>query len=387
MAKLLLSNVKPLVNGKLISPLNILIEDGKISDLLPLDVKADDCEIFDGNGMIACAGFIDIHFHGGFGCDIMEATADALEKSGDFHLKNGTTTYYPTTMTAPEKDIVSALANIRSYCGSGARIAGCHLEGPFLSGKAAGAHPQEYLLNPDKANTQFILDNIDVVKRITVAPNLSGAAFLTELCLKNGIQVSLGHDNSIDEEIYGCISKGASSVTHLYNCTSRPSRRETPKKYLGLTEIGMIENALTAEVIADDRHVPNKLFEMIFKLKGAKNIVFVSDSLSVAGMKSGDYYLGSGDAKQIIRVEDGVATLPAENTYAGSITPIAKMVKNIYDNTSISMEDCLIMGTLTAKKLMYLTDRGDICKGYLADINLFDENLNLKKTVFKGKLL
>ena len=71
----------------------------------------------------------------------------------------------------------------------------------------------------------------------------------------------MGHDDSIDDEIYACIEAGASSVTHLYNCTSRPSRRITPKKHLGLTEVGLIEDSVVAEVIADGRHVPDKCFQ------------------------------------------------------------------------------------------------------------------------------
>ena len=173
----------------------------------------------------------------------------------------------------------------------------------------------------------------------------------------------------------------------MYNCTSRPSRRETPKKHLGLTEMGLIDDRITCEIIADDRHVPNRLFKMIFKLKGADKIALVSDSLSVAGMEAGDYFLGSGDSKQVIRVEDGVATLPSENTYAGSVTPISLMAKNLVKNVGISIEDALTMAILTPAKLMNMTDRGDIRVGYLADINILDNDLNIVNTVFNGKIV
>ena len=116
-------------------------------------------------------------------------------------------------------------------------------------------------------------------------------------------------------------------------------------------------------------------------------IALVSDSLSVAGMEAGDYFLGSGDSKQVIRVEDGVATLPSENTYAGSVTPISLMAKNLVKNVGISIEDALTMAILTPAKLMNMTDRGDIRVGYLADINILDNDLNIVNTVFNGKIV
>ena len=221
---------------------------------------------------------------------------------------------------------------------------------------------------------------------MTVAPNVRGADVFTAKYAPKGVQISLGHDNSIDDEIYACVDAGANSVTHMYNCTSRPSRRDNPKKHLGLTEVGLIDDRIVDEVIADDRHVPDKLFGMIFKLKGAAGICLVSDSLSVAGMPEGDYYIGAGDSKQSIRVEDGVAVLPAENTYAGSVTPISVMAKRLIAN-GYSIEDALSMATLVPAKLVGLTDRGDLVPGMLADFNVFGDDFSVRMTVLGGNVV
>lgn len=374
--KTTLANVRPFSSGAFGPLCNIVIEDGKILSLG--NVMAG--EITDGKGMIACAGFIDIHTHGGWGKDCMEPTFEAIDTVAKYHLSTGITSFCPTTMTADIADIEAALSNMRSYKTNGARLAGAHLEGPFLSAKAAGAHPLDKLRDPDRENTAFIARNRDVVRRITVAPDLSGAPFVTALCRSMGVQVSIGHDQSIDDEIYACIEAGATSVTHMGNCTSHASRRyPSPKKHLGLFETALGESRLVCEVIADDRHVPDALFDIFYRLKGRDGICFVSDSLSVAGMKEGDYFLGSGESAQPIRIEDGVAVLPDKHTYAGSVTPVSKMVSRLFAK-GYPAEDLLTMATLTPAKTVGLNDRGDLRPGMLADINLLDDKLNVVKT-------
>ena len=376
-----LTKARVYTQGKFVSA-NVVIKDGVI-------VKVGDeveGERIDAQGKLCVAGYIDIHTHGGWGKDCMEASEEAIDTISRYHLYTGTTSFVPTTMTASPKDIDKAVDNIRGYDSKYARILGVHLEGPYLAAKSAGAHPPKLLIPPSK-DSSFVWNNIDIVKRVTIAPNLDGAAQFSKEATAKGIQISMGHDDSIDDEIYACIEGGANSVTHMYNCTSRPSRRVTPKKHLGLTEVGLIDERVVDEVIADDRHVPNALFKMIYKLKGAKGICLVSDSLSIAGMAEGkDYYLGSGESAQKIRIDDGVAILPELNTYAGSVTPVGKMVANLY-GIGIPLGDCIDMCTKTPAKLMGRGDIGDIAVGKRGDINILNDDLSIFATLMGGELV
>lgn len=373
-------NAKIYSKGKMIDG-NITVDHGVIKAI----GKQVEGDIFDAQGKIATAGFIDIHTHGGWGKDCMEANRETIDTVSRYHLYTGTTSFVPTTMTASVEDINQAVDNIRKYDGKFSRIAGIHLEGPYLAQKSAGAHPPHLLITPEACDS-FVWDNIDIVKRVTLAPNLSGASEFCKKATERGIQISLGHDDSIDDEIYACIENGANSVTHMYNCTSRPSRRSTPKKHLGLTEVGLIEDSVVAEVIADGRHVPDKLFSMIYKLKGSKGICLVSDSLSVAGMPQGDYYLGSGESKQKIRIDDGVAVLPDLNTYAGSVTSVGRMVERLVEQ-GYALEECVDMCTKTPAKLLQRDDIGDIAVGMLADINILDEKGKIFATLLGGEVV
>ena len=374
-------NAKVYSQGEFISA-NVVVKDGAIVSI----GEAVEGEVIDAHGKLCVAGYIDIHTHGGWGKDCMEADIEAIDVISRYHLYTGTTSFVPTTMTASAEGIDRAVENIRKYSAKYARILGVHLEGPYLAQKSAGAHPPHLLIPPSK-DSSFVWDNIDLIKRITLAPNLDGASQFCREATAKGIQVSMGHDESIDDEIYACVESGANSVTHMYNCTSRPSRRVTPKKHLGLTEVGLIDERIVAEVIADDRHVPNALFKMIYKLKGAKGICLVSDSLSIAGMKEGkDYYLGSGASAQKIRIDDGVAILPELNTYAGSVTPVGKMVANL-NGIGIPLEDCIDMCTKTPAKLLGRDDIGDIAVGKRGDINILNDDLSVFATIIDGVLV
>lgn len=381
---ILFKNVRPIIGGKLEKACNIYVKDGKINKITSLDDIQTADIVYNLNGGILAAGYIDIHTHGGGGHDVMEGTKVALDEISKYHLITGSTTYIPTTLTADIPTTLQAIDNVRKYKSPYARIFGTHLEGPFISKKAPGAHPPAYILEPNEENTTWVWENKDIISRITIAPDQQNSDWFTKKCTENNIQISLGHDASIDDEINALTDNGASSVTHMYNCTSRCSRRTTPHKHLGLTEVGLTDDRLYNEVIADNRHVPNPLFKMIFKLKTSDKICLVSDSLAISGNHGGEFFLGSGVSKQKIVIEEDVAIIKELNTYAGSVTPISKMVANLCGNLDIPLEECVKMGSLNPAKLMNITDRGDIVVGMLADFNLLDEKGNLISTYLGG---
>lgn len=380
---ILFKNVRPVINGEIKEQCDISVDSGKISKIAK-NITDEADTTYDLKGGILASGYIDIHTHGGGGHDMMEGTKEALDAISEYHLNTGTTTYIPTTLTADIPTTLVAIDNVKKYNSPYARTYGTHLEGPFISMKAPGAHPPAYILEPNAENTKWVWENKDIITRITVAPDQKSSDWFTKECTKNNIQISLGHDASIDDEINALTDNGASSVTHMYNCTSRCSRRTTPHKHLGLTEVGLTDDRLYNEVIADNRHVPNPLFKMIYKLKTADKICLVSDSLAIAGNKGGEFYLGSGVSKQRIVIEEEVAIIKELNTYAGSVTPISKMVVNLHNNLNIPLGECVKMGSLNPAKVMNMTDRGDIQVGMLADFNLLDDNGNIISTYLGG---
>ena len=79
-----------------------------------------------------------------------------LEEMADFQLAHGVTTWYPTTMTMSEDDIIAATENKIDF-GHGANIPGFHMEGPFINKKYKGAQNEAFILPPTMTlfNTNF----------------------------------------------------------------------------------------------------------------------------------------------------------------------------------------------------------------------------------------
>jgi N-acetylglucosamine-6-phosphate deacetylase len=279
---------------------------------------------------------IDIHTHGALGADTMQGNQEQI---GLWHALNGVTKWCATTVTA---DLVT-LKKVTSIAPAHGNI-GYHIEGPFLSPAAKGAHQEDLLLLPTRENLQFITTNPHIL-RVTLAPDLAGAADAVHTLVAAGKQVSLGHDDATDEQIYKCIEAGATSVTHITNCTSTLQRRSGIKKHLGLTNIGLIDPRLTVEVIADGVHIPDQYFTLILKMKGADKICLISDSLSVAGKKTD--MLG----KQKVSVKDGVAVLE-NNTVAGSVTSIKTMAERLVARKLCTPAEAQIMCSTTPARLL-----------------------------------
>ncbi len=370
---------------------DVFMSGGRIAEILPAGKKRPEGNIHDAEGMWAAPGYIDIHTHGGNGADVMDATQASIARVADFHLSHGTTSFLATTLTAPFAGIQAAIDAVRSYRSvegrgeAGARVAGIHLEGPFLSVANAGAQDRASLRGLDEAGQAFVLANADQVKRITLAPELSGAPEFIRRLKAAGIGISAGHDSAIDDEIEAAIAAGLDCVTHIYCCSSGISRREGPRKHLGLTEIGMSDDRLSVEVIADRRHTPDPLFSLIWKAKGRERICLVSDSIRIAGMPDGNYRLENLGTGGTVEKRGDEASIPSLGVYAGSVSPLSRMIVNIVGHNWITLEDAVYMATAVPARLAGLHDRGSLAEGKLADMNILDAEGHVLATFLGGE--
>lgn len=380
-----------LKNGNIIGDAAVLwktdikISDGKIVDIGNFAEDGIDC-----TGKYISAGFVDIHTHGGYGSDFMDATESAFDDILKFQLDNGTTTVLPTSVTAPVSSIKSFMEMARCYMQKNqpyAKVYGVHLEGPFLSLKNKGAQKEEYILNPQKDDYSFITDYKDVVKTVTISPELDKDGTMTKKLTENGIIVCGGHDNGIYPEFMPAIKNGLTHLTHLY-CAMSELRFENGVRNVGLREYGLLDDSLSAEIIADNRHIPKELAQLIFKCKGREKLVVVSDALRCAGMPIDGklYRLGmkEDETAQLFKVADGVAVLADGTRFAGSITPLHKMVKNLID-AGIGIVDAFRCATCNPASIIHAEGIGKIEKGYWADILVLNDKLDIEKIFVEGR--
>ncbi len=385
-------------NGNIITPDGILqntdlrIEKGHITEI-GKDLGGDG-KVYYADNMYVGPGYVDIHTHGGHGSDFMDDNPDSIDNILDFHTKNGTTSLLASTVTAPVEQIVGMVERVREYMKTPkgkTHIMGVHIEGPYISYKNKGAQKEEFLRVPARDDYSFILDNNDVIKNVTIATELDGAEKMTQDMRNAGIVVSCGHDDGKSETAYPVIEAGASNLTHWY-CAMSTARVEDGKRSAGLMEIGLTDDRLTLELLADGHHLPPELVRMAYKAKGAKKLCLVSDCLRAGGMpRDGRVYTlgteGDEEATKFI-VSNGVARLTDGTRFAGSIQPVSQMVRNIVNDCEVPLVDAVRMASLTPAEIIGEDERiGSISVGKVADINILNEELYPVKTMIDGEFV
>ncbi len=337
----------------------------------------DDSEIIDMKGLTALPGFVDIHSHGGAGCDFCDGSKESLDTLSRYYAENGITSVCPTTMTFPKEKLIDIFSAIESYKGneSGAYFHGINMEGPFISKEKCGAQDPQYVREAD-FDEFLTLNSISKIALADVAPETEGALEFA-LEAKEYCTVSIAHTNASYEEATQALKSGFSHATHFLNAMT-PFTSRAP----GVVGAVIENNTATAEIICDGFHLSPAALRILFKTIGENRLVVISDSMSSAGCKDGEYFLGG----QKVFVKDGKARLE-DGTIAGSTTNMFSEFKNLL-SFGIPFEAALKACTINPARVIGAEKIcGTIEKGKNADIIFIDESYNLKAVMIKGKFL
>jgi N-acetylglucosamine-6-phosphate deacetylase len=390
-------------NGTLITPdktlpsSDILIEKGKIVKIGPGigNEHREDFLKIDARGMHVLPGLVDIHTHGGNGSDIMDATTEDFKTISWFQASHGITTFIPSTVSIPFEHIISFLESISPVIGTdlgGAVMAGVHIEGPFLSLEHRGAHPEQYIISPEPYHIDKLKEFKDIIKTITIAPEIGGALEAIKEFADWGVLVSGGHDMATDKIIAEAIENGMHHTTHIF-CVMSGLRKIDNHRTLGLNEHTLLDDRLTTEMIADNRHIPPLLAKLIFKCKGSKKLCLISDCSRAAGMPidSRRYALGPRQEQKgshEIIVGDGVAMTPDGTRFAGSIITIEKMIRNCVEDAGIDVIDAVRMASLTPAEIHGIDkQKGSLEIGKDGDVCIINSDYEVYKTITAGKVI
>lgn len=346
-------------------------------------------EAVDGTGYYALPGFIDIHIHGGMGADAMDGSAEALQTVARFLVQHGVTSFCPTTMTAPHSEIRAALDAVRHAQSRGkaaiennepirgARILGCHVEGPYISPQYPGAQPADYIRPPDLSEFRELVE-LGPVRLITLAPEAPNADKLIALALEHGVVVVVGHTNATYEECVTAVNLGATQATHTYNAMSGLHHREP-----GTVGAVLTIDSLSAQLIADNVHVHPAAMQVLYQCKGHQGIILISDAMRAAGLAEGQYSLGGQD----VFVQQGTCRL-ADGTLAGSVLTLDEALRSYMAATSSSLYEAWPATSRNAARSLGMADAlGSIAPGYWADIVLLDADFRVAATIVAGQLV
>lgn len=360
--------------------LDVVVRAGKISEIRPRADQPGE-RIFDLAENYLAPGLVDLHIHGAVGRDTMEASAEAFREICRYHVSGGTTSLCLTTATAPISKIVAVLNAVRRCRSSMKQIAGVHIEGPFISKVKAGAQRTTLMRKPTPKNYAPLLEYADVIKRVTLAPELSGAAGLIDALRKIDIDVSGGHSDAWEEDARAAFDLGLRSVTHTFNCMSS-TRRRGIDRVAGLLEFAMSEPEIVCELIADGHHVSPTLMKMLYRAKGARGICLVTDATAGAGLPNESEFSLYG-TKCV--VADGVCFLADKSALAGSAARMIDLVRTMVTKVGVPLHEAVAMATDTPAHRVGLTNKGQFKIGCDADFVVISPALEVVKTFLGGE--
>lgn len=340
------------------------------------DLKA--TQTIDAEGQRLLPGFIDVHVHGAMGHDVMDGNPDGLKAMARFFASKGVTSFTPTTLTSSHEHIMAALKAIKSLMNEvsdGSRIVGTHLEGPYLNIEKSGAQNPDFVrpCNPSEAQQYF---DQEVLKIVSLAPEIEENHWLIEQCLQAGITASIAHTSASYEETMENINRGISHSTHTYNAMT-PLHHRDP----GVVGAVLSDNRVMCELIADNIHVHPGAMKTLWRVKGRDRVVLITDAMRATGMPEGEYRLDDLTAT----VKDGRVTL-ANGTLAGSVLTMDVAIRNFMSATGESLHTILPTFSLNPAKALGLDDKlGSIEVGKSADLVIANAHFEVSQTFIAGK--
>jgi N-acetylglucosamine-6-phosphate deacetylase len=328
---------------------------------------------------IVTPGFIDVHTHGGGGCNLHTTNAEEIRAYARWAPRTGTTGFLIGVVGAPgalpEAQLDAAVAAIEAGR-VGATPLGIHLEGPYISAEQRGAHAAAWLRKPDVAETERLLSlaagHLSVV---TLAPELPGAAAMICRLVEAGVTVSVGHTDATYEQTQQAIRLGATHATHCFNAM-RPLRHREPGPLGAIVEAASVRG----ELIADGVHVHPAAMRVLMRALGAERTIIVTDAQAAAGVPNAVFEFAGQPAK----VVGGAARL-ADGTIAGSVLTMDQALRNVLDLGGVSLSQAVGMLTLNPAHAARVAQRkGGLRAGYDADLLIFDAALTLQATLCRG---
>lgn len=363
-------------NGKVITPFKkiddtaIVIKDGKIDRFIRSRFVKNETEVIDAKGMFVVPGFIEIHRHGLDKWDVLGNSEKDIQEMAQALIEQGTTAFLPTIRTAPlsrmrkcADAIRRAMADTTSKFPK-AEILGVHLEGPYLCPnrffqREGLADIKKYIRKPSiKDFEENFGDFQDIIKMVTLAPEIDGAMSLIRHLSEKGIVCAAAHSNANFEEIQEAAEKGLRHITHIFNGMPPLHHREP-----GIIGAALYDDRITIDLIADRVHIAEPVMEILCRLKKKDKIVLITD-----GIKK---FVFPGGSKQLL---------------GGSWVKMNKCIANVV-SLGISLKEAIKMATINPARLIGINGRlGSLTAGKEADIVLMDDNLEIHTVIVRGNI-
>ncbi|EAE8345849.1 N-acetylglucosamine-6-phosphate deacetylase [Listeria monocytogenes] len=376
----IIKNVKVCKDNGLID-VSVVTEGHRIKEVFPnnktISEQYSEEPIFDGNGGLLIPGMIDVHIHGAKNYDMMDSSTESIQAVSMACAETGCTSFLVTSVSSSLEDLIQMIRQTKKVIGKekGAKIAGIHLEGPYLNIEKKGMQNPAHLRHPDLKEMKKIFDEADgLIKMVTIAPELPGGIELIDFLKKRGVVVAVAHSNATYEEAQDAFEKGASHITHCFNAMPAIHHRAP-----GLVAAALENDSISVQAIVDGVHLHPGIVRLIHKIKGPDKMVLTTDALQAMGVGDGEYIFGGHQ----VTVTEGVARLQ-DRTLASSTVTMNKSLR-LSNEFGINLQDTIQMATSTPADILGMKKLGRIEKGYIADLVLLDEKFEVLSTWINGE--
>ena len=357
---------------------SVLIVDNRIADVLQPGAPLPEADkTIDAGGNMLLPGFIDIHSHGAGGCDTCDCSVESIRTIADCKMKEGVTTWLPTTLTLGTKTLMDVCECVKTYAANptGSKTPGVHLEGPYINPRQCGAQNPAFV-RPADIDEVMSLAAIYPVLYISLAPEMPGALEFIAQATAAGITCSAGHSAATHADFVKAKAAGLKHLTHFCNQMSPQHHRE-----IGLVGSGMLDRDIKIEIICDTIHLCRDMLNLTFTNKDISQMIMITDSLACSWMPDGPGQLGGLP----IMVKDGVARLESGNL-AGSTLRYAKGLKNVHEITGRPLSELVKATSLNQAESLGLKGLGKVSPGYTADLVLLNADFDTLMTIIDGEV-
>ncbi len=355
----------------------VVTENGKIKDICERFEASENDIVKDCDGLYLSPGFVDIHVHGGGGKSAMSLNSKDIIDMAKAHLKNGTTSIVPTTLTAPIEQLKAVTNSIKKASESftEGNILGVHFEGPYISKKYKGAQSESDILNPEECPADELLNIWDKILIMGAAPEEKGVLDLGDKLKKHGIVGSIAHSAASYEQVAEALNHGFTDITHIYNACSS-CFKTGPFRTAGVVEAGLSIDEITTQVIADLKHLPVGLLKLLYKCKGDDKMYLITDGLEFSATELEENKIIIQENGVSVIYNDGVMLLSDKSALAGSCATLKDCVRNMYKTVGVPLYSAVKTATLTpATVIHHENKKGQIKPGCDADLILFDDRI------------
>lgn len=327
------------------------------------------------DGHMVVPGFFDIHSHGADGHDVCDACEQGLEHIARTKLKEGVTTWLPTTLTQPAGKLKKIVATVGNWAPTAPlHVPGIHLEGPFINVEQAGAQNPQYVRQPDAAELRE-LHEIFPALIISLAPEIPGALDLIREARSLNIVPSAAHTKADYATIMDAIGYGLGHLTHFGNAMTGLHHRE-----IGVVGAGLLEDCLKLELIVDGIHLSPDMVNLVFKRVNRDNILLITDSASSSWQPDGDTQIGGLD----VVINEGVARLKSNGALAGSTLRYPKGLQLAQQITGEALSDLIATTSWNQARALGIPKLGKIESGFTANLAVLNASFDINCTFVAG---